>query len=606
MKNKVNVAIFARVSTNVQDYESQIYQLKELAKRNGWNVIKIYSEIVSGYADDSNRSQFIEMLDDLKSGKLKVEKVLVEEISRLGRKPLQIKQVVQDLNKLKISIFARNIGLETLKSDGTEDLFSNFVITIMIELGNLEREVLMNRIKRGLLNKAMLGNVGGGIFQPYGYQKGDDKKLIINETEAKIVKHIFSLCINNKWGSQRIAKELNLLEIPTKYNLSGKKEPIKYKFGQVDIKDFRWAPTVVLNILKNPIYKGERRFKENTLEAPTIIEPSIWENAQIQINRNKNDNPRKSKHQYLLKDILKCGRCRHNFFGKKRSDLKDNYYMCSSRRIKTFGCNNRGIGIDKIEKIIWNLLKFYPDIVNFIKTKSKSNIDNKSQLALLEKRVLALNKNINLLSQQLQRAIDLTLKYDVKELQLQFENKIIEIQNNIQTSQIDLRESKFKIIELKERISFETSANSSLQLLNHISSFDQKLEILNYSIDKVSVLYLDNINCHQLTIIFKNGRALFLFIPIQMKNSLIDTKVYFENTRKNKTFFYPILVTKLPEDPTVLDSYDNLINEMKKDPSPFGQIAILSDDKISYFGKGKGKISLNFFDTLISNPPHVL
>ena len=43
----MKVVLFARVSTNIQDYDRQINELTELAKRNGWNIAASFAEKVS-------------------------------------------------------------------------------------------------------------------------------------------------------------------------------------------------------------------------------------------------------------------------------------------------------------------------------------------------------------------------------------------------------------------------------------------------------------------------------------------------------------------------------------------------------------------------------
>ena len=48
MTGKIKVVIFARVSTNVQDYERQVNELTALANRNGWSVEAVFAEKVSG------------------------------------------------------------------------------------------------------------------------------------------------------------------------------------------------------------------------------------------------------------------------------------------------------------------------------------------------------------------------------------------------------------------------------------------------------------------------------------------------------------------------------------------------------------------------------
>ena len=40
----MKVVLFARVSTNIQDYDRQINELTRLAKRNGWDIAASFAD----------------------------------------------------------------------------------------------------------------------------------------------------------------------------------------------------------------------------------------------------------------------------------------------------------------------------------------------------------------------------------------------------------------------------------------------------------------------------------------------------------------------------------------------------------------------------------
>jgi hypothetical protein len=58
------------------------------------------------------------------------------------------------------------------------------------------------------------------------------------------------------------------------------------------------------------------------------------------------------------------------FYGRKRVDLSDNQYICCSQRLKNF-CGNRGINIDKMNKIIWDLVINLPNNMKMIMLENK-------------------------------------------------------------------------------------------------------------------------------------------------------------------------------------------------------------------------------------------
>lgn len=62
MTGKIKVVIFARVSTNVQDYERQVNELTALANRNGWSVEAVFAEKVSGAKKNVERKELSKMV----------------------------------------------------------------------------------------------------------------------------------------------------------------------------------------------------------------------------------------------------------------------------------------------------------------------------------------------------------------------------------------------------------------------------------------------------------------------------------------------------------------------------------------------------------------
>ena len=81
-----------------------------------------------------------------------------------------------------------------------------------------------------LYDKIKSGGAGSGIMHPYGYTS-IEKKLVVFEEEAEVIKKIFQLCIDGN-GTRKIANRLNELIIPTKTNKLFDKE-LKQKNGRM-------------------------------------------------------------------------------------------------------------------------------------------------------------------------------------------------------------------------------------------------------------------------------------------------------------------------------------------------------------------------------------
>jgi DNA invertase Pin-like site-specific DNA recombinase len=134
------VVIFARVSTNSQDYERQVNELTALSHRNNWMVAATFCEKVSGAKKNTERKELTKMIDYLQTNNINM--VIVTELSRLGRDTLQVLEVIENFNRLGISLYIQNYHIETLKDDGSINAMSQFLITILAEVARMERKTI--------------------------------------------------------------------------------------------------------------------------------------------------------------------------------------------------------------------------------------------------------------------------------------------------------------------------------------------------------------------------------------------------------------------------------------------------------------------------------
>lgn len=162
------VVIFARVSTSIQDYERQVNELTAVANRNNWNVAATFCEKVSGAKKNAERKELSKMIDYVRTNNINM--VLVTELSRLGRDTLQVLEVIEQFNKLGISLFIQNYHIETLNDNGTINTMSQFLITILAEVARMERKTIRERVESGYKNYRANG---GKVGRKEGYRKSD-------------------------------------------------------------------------------------------------------------------------------------------------------------------------------------------------------------------------------------------------------------------------------------------------------------------------------------------------------------------------------------------------------------------------------------------------
>lgn len=184
----MKTVIFARVSTNVQEYDRQVNELTTLAKSNGWSVEAVFAEKISGAKSNKERTELLNMVSYVEGNH--INKVLVTELSRLGRDTLQVLEVIQMLNEKGISLYIQNYNIETLTKDGKVNAMSQFLITILAEVARMERKTIRERVESGYKNyRANGGKVGRKI----GYKKTEESMREQYTEEIKLLKKGYSL-----------------------------------------------------------------------------------------------------------------------------------------------------------------------------------------------------------------------------------------------------------------------------------------------------------------------------------------------------------------------------------------------------------------------------
>jgi DNA invertase Pin-like site-specific DNA recombinase len=170
MEERTKVVLYARVSTSAQDYTRQITELRKYAKKQNYEIVKEFSEKISGGKKIEERAAIKELLDFVKSNK--VEKVLVYECSRLSRRQLDFLSIIEQLTEVGVSLYILQNGLETLLPDGKPNPIANLCFGIIAEFNNLEKNLIRARMSSGYEHHRASG---GRVGRKEGYRKSDDE-----------------------------------------------------------------------------------------------------------------------------------------------------------------------------------------------------------------------------------------------------------------------------------------------------------------------------------------------------------------------------------------------------------------------------------------------
>ena len=184
----VKTVIFARVSTGLQEYDRQVNELTALAKSNGWSVEAVFAEKISGAKSNKERTELLNMISYVERNH--IDKVLVTELSRLGRDTLQVLEIIEMLNKKEISLYIQNYAIETLTKEGKVNAMSQFLVTILAEVARMERKTIRERVESGYNNFRARGGLVG---RKQGYRKSNEAMKGEYAEEIRLLKKGYSL-----------------------------------------------------------------------------------------------------------------------------------------------------------------------------------------------------------------------------------------------------------------------------------------------------------------------------------------------------------------------------------------------------------------------------
>jgi len=126
----------------------------------------------------------------------------------------------------------------------------------------------------------------------YGYNHSKELGLEPNETESAQVKQIFDWYTEHKWGTEKIARMLNLRGVPTKAGM-------------------QWAPGIIGVMIRNRAYCGEVRANGTYIQGrhQAIIDREQFDAAQAIISSRSTIPSRAQSSPHLLSGIAHCGNC---------------------------------------------------------------------------------------------------------------------------------------------------------------------------------------------------------------------------------------------------------------------------------------------------------
>ena len=148
-------AIYARVSTPEQCLDNQLYDLREMASRRGYEVVHEYTDVGSG--SKARRAGLDALLADAHRRKFDI--VLVAAFDRVARSVKHFLSIIDELHDFGIEFVPARENIDTSGAMG------RMFIVMVSSIAELENSLLVERIKSGL-RRAKLDSVRLGR-QPF-------------------------------------------------------------------------------------------------------------------------------------------------------------------------------------------------------------------------------------------------------------------------------------------------------------------------------------------------------------------------------------------------------------------------------------------------------
>lgn len=400
--NRKKCYIYTRVSTAAQtegfSLEAQQERLYEYAEYRDLEIAGDYCDAGKSGKSIKGRPEFQRMMDDIISQKDNISYVLVFKLSRFGRNAADVLKSMQLLTDYGVDLVSVDDAIDSSTQGG------RLTLTILSAVAEIERENITDQFMAGRLQKIRDGKWSGGSV-PYGY-RSVDRELTIDPYEAKIVRKIFDLYMQEDMGATSVAVTLNDEGYLRKENGGADQRPFTYDF--------------IVNVLDNPLYCGKLVFGRRTnkkgpdgkLLKPdpkhavmaqgiheTILTEEEWNAVQEKRERlSKNnyelDDPERIS---LLSGLVRCPMCGSGMIHTKNKRINRNhggyyktihYYACNnSRKSNGRTCSFRHTyNQEKIDSSVFEIIQRLTTLPEYKKAVT-ANLQNQATVEQLEERL---------------------------------------------------------------------------------------------------------------------------------------------------------------------------------------------------------------------------
>ncbi len=522
----LKVTYYARVSTEkeeqINSLENQVSFFEEYIKKNtNWIFIKGYvDEGISG-TTSLKRENFMRMVEDGKNKKFDL--IVTKEVSRFSRDTIDSLLYTRKLLEYDVCVYFLSDNIVTASSDG------ELRLTIMSSMAQDEVRKISERTKFGFKRALEKGTVLG-TDNIWGYKK-EKGKLIIDESEAPIVKNIFEIYANDsKIGLKNLSLKLETMGYLNRNGKPIHQNTLKKIIQNPKYKGFytgNLSTVVDYRSKKRNFYKPEEwKVYQDYDKVPPIVSEELWEKANQKLLSRSKCSAMYQKHQakYALSGKIYCEKHKCGFVRKvKHYKTKGDVVRWICQDYNNTGRKNCSTSF-VLEKDIYSIL------LKVFKSYEKYKEQISQELLSFYIEVLHSNGNKNK-EIELQNQIDNLLNKKEKLLDLALDDILSkeDLKHKLNIIQTQINDLKAKLEEFQVRSSKNKNTKQYIEILN--KNILKHLDVNESNLENYIETFLDKI-------IVKNSKEKSELQVILNTKELIDinlpSKLRQLNTLSNK------------------------------------------------------------------------
>ena len=263
---KLRVAAYCRVSTDseeqINSYKNQLaYYTEKINSKTEWKFAGIYADEGITGTSMKHREDFKRMLRACREGR--IDLILCKSVSRFGRNSVDVLRTIRALRERGIGVMFEKEAVDT------RTMNSELILAFHSAFSQSESESISGNVRWGLRKAYENGTIQIGP-NLYGFRKGQDGGVEIDEEKAKVIRQIARWFLDGD-SLHAIADKLALRHIPSPKG-----------------KD-TWSTATLRSLLTNEKYKGDALLQKT-------YRPSLFSDRAV-----KNDGALK---KYYIEDVL--------------------------------------------------------------------------------------------------------------------------------------------------------------------------------------------------------------------------------------------------------------------------------------------------------------